>query len=160
MPPGLLPPVEGERLRAELAGIERRFVEDGWEAAVRAIGPILGIDPVRQGREDGVELGSPLVEGRRAGFERFLSVDLAAARGDTLTRDAVAALAGGPVSVVAAAGAGTPAHVLDRRAAVELADLLGGPLVEFPGWRNGDLTHPRAFAKKIGEVLDRNALFR
>lgn len=157
--PGLLLHADGARLRAELAGVEGVFGEEGWEAAVRAIAPILGIDPARQGREDGVEPGSPFAADRRAGFERFLAVDIAAARLDTLTREDVLAVLEGSVTVVAAAGVATPGHVLDRRAAVELAGLLGGPLVEFPGGHNGDLTHPREFARRIADVLDRNVLF-
>jgi pimeloyl-ACP methyl ester carboxylesterase len=158
--PGLLRPADAERLRSELVQVERVLAEQGWEAAARATGPILGIDPARQGLEEGVVLRSPFVEERRAGFERFIGVDIPAARQDPLTRADAAALADGPVPVVAAIGAATPEHVLDRRAAVELAGLLGSSVVEFPGGHNGDITHPRAFANRVVEALDRNALFR
>ncbi|MGI5127230.1 alpha/beta fold hydrolase [Pseudonocardia sp. CA-107938] len=154
--PGLLPEPDADRLRAELASVEAVYADQGWTAAIRAIGPILGIDPARQRPEPGVELGSPFAEHRRADFEHFLAVDIPAARQDGLTR---ADVAGIQVPVVAAAGADTPEHVLDRRAAVELAGLLGRELVAFPGGHNGDLVQPRAFAKTLAETLDRNVPF-
>jgi pimeloyl-ACP methyl ester carboxylesterase len=157
--PGLLVDADAARLRAELASVEAIYAEQGWTAAIRAIGPILGIDPVRQQREPGVELGSPFAEHRRADFERFLAVDLPAARKDHLVR---ADIAGIRVPVLAAAGADTPTHVLDRRAAVELARLLGSELVAFPGGHNGDLVQPRAFAAALTKsltALDRNVPF-
>jgi len=157
--PGLLSAPDAERLRTELASVEAIHAAQGWMAAIRAIGPILGIDPARQQREPGVELGSPFAEHRRADFERFLAVDIPAARQDHLARADVAAIR---VPVIAAAGADTPVHVLDRRAAVELAGLLGSELVAFPGGHNGDLVRPRAFAAALTEslsVLDRNVPF-
>ncbi|MFE3262033.1 hypothetical protein ACFXPS_42620 [Nocardia sp. NPDC059091] len=48
-----------------------------------------------------------------------------------------------------AVGRKTPAQDFDRRRALELTDLLGIELTDFPGGHNGNMTHPAAYAETI-----------
>ncbi|MGW6916382.1 hypothetical protein ACWGB8_21535 [Kitasatospora sp. NPDC054939] len=65
------------------------------------------------------------------------------------------ALATGPTLVVPAVGLTTDPAVYSYRCAEVLAERLGRDAAVLPGGHNGNLTHPRAFAAGLGEVLDR-----
>lgn len=64
----------------------------------------------------------------------------------------LAALREGPTRIVVAGGA-TSTGELPQRGAVALAELLGTPLVEFPGGHDGYIDAPAAFARMIRRVL-------
>jgi pimeloyl-ACP methyl ester carboxylesterase len=56
---------------------------------------------------------------------------------------------------MAAAGQNSPHTVFPYRCAQELAALLGTEITEFPGGHNGNTTHPRAYAARLRDVLNR-----
>jgi hypothetical protein len=43
--------------------------------------------------------------------------------------------------------------VFDHRCAQELSHLVGTEVAEFPGGHNGNLSHPKAYAARLREVL-------
>jgi pimeloyl-ACP methyl ester carboxylesterase len=65
----------------------------------------------------------------------------------------VSALRTAPVRIVLAGGEAGREH-WPYRSAVAVADLLGTTLVEFPGHHAGYVTHPRAFAARLHELLE------
>ncbi|MEV4473027.1 alpha/beta hydrolase [Nonomuraea sp. NPDC049504] len=151
--PGLLPPAERTRHLAELAGIQRLYRREGLTPALKAITEALGIDPAAPDAEPG-RTPHPMTPQRVADFGFFLEHDVTAVIGDTLpTGD----LASTGARIVPAVGRTTPPAAFDRRCAQELAALLGTEPAEFPGGHNGNLTHPRAFAARLKEVLSRRA---
>ncbi|MDP9865686.1 MULTISPECIES: alpha/beta fold hydrolase [Streptosporangium] len=152
--PRLLPGPERDSTDRKLGDIQETYRREGWAVAVRKVAAVLGIDPASQEVEPGLR-PRPIGADRGPNFEFFLEHDFTAIRRDTLAGADVAALKGGPPRVVPAAGRTTPRDVFDYRCAQVLAELLGGvDLVEFPGGHNGNLTHPRAFAARVCEVLD------
>ncbi|KUL33385.1 hypothetical protein [Actinoplanes awajinensis] len=109
---------------------------------------MLGIDPRDQETEPGVR-EFPFDERRAADFEYFLSHDLDAALQDDLRLGDLPAGA----RIVPAVGETSPVGGFDRQAGLVLARHLGVPAVRFPGGHNGNMTHPRAFAARLTEVL-------
>lgn len=128
------------------------FERDGWIAGVRRIGELLGIDPARQETEPGAR-PAPLDASREANFDFFIRHDALTVRDADLTPAELDALGAGPVRVVPAAGHTTPRTVFDYRCAEELAAGLGVGPTHFPGGHNGNITHPRGFARTLRAVL-------
>ncbi|WP_155373781.1 hypothetical protein [Catellatospora vulcania] len=54
--------------------------------------------------------------------------------------------------VIPAGGETSPHDGFDHLAGIALAAHLDVPVRRFPGGHNGNLTHPRAFAQRIGEL--------
>jgi pimeloyl-ACP methyl ester carboxylesterase len=65
----------------------------------------------------------------------------------------IPALRAAPVRIVLAGGEAGREH-WPYRSAVAVADLLGTTLVDFPGHHAGYVTHPRAFAARLQELLE------
>ncbi|WP_433243611.1 alpha/beta fold hydrolase [Streptosporangium sp. CA-135522] len=150
----LLPDAERESADRKLGDIQEIHHREGWLPAIKKVAEVLGIDPSAQDVEPGLT-PHPITADRGPNFEFFLEEDLNAVRGDTLGGAEIAALRGGPTRIVPAAGRTTPRDVFDYRCAQVLAELLGDvEPVGFPGGHNGNLTHPRAFAARVREVLD------
>ncbi len=80
---------------------------------------------------------------------RMFGLDM---KGTTGYRPDVAALTARPGQVVVAVGAQS-GHLLTYRTTVALAELLGLPMVEFPGDHGGFLPEPVAFAEVLKRVL-------
>ncbi|MEV4172293.1 alpha/beta hydrolase [Nonomuraea sp. NPDC049709] len=142
--PWLLPAAERARHMAELAELRDLYLEAGLPAALAEIARVLGITG------DDAEPGltpQPMTPQRRAGFDFFIRHDFRAVMEDDLDPP------GRRVRIVPAAGRATPRTVFDHRCAIELARLLGTEVAEFPGGHNGNLSHPRAYATRLREVL-------
>ncbi|WP_406199194.1 alpha/beta hydrolase [Kitasatospora sp. NBC_01560] len=150
--PRLLPAGECAATLGALAGIQQVFHRDGWRAALGGVMAITGIDPARQERESEVR-PEPFGPERAANFTAFLTHDLTTVRRSTLGPAEADALATGPTRVVPAVGLTTDPTVYSYRCAEELAGRLGTALTRLPGGHNGNLTHPRAFAARLDEVL-------
>ncbi|WP_034590388.1 alpha/beta fold hydrolase [Hamadaea tsunoensis] len=134
--------------RDKLASVRVAYETGGWRAAAGRVAAVLGIDPRDQATEPGVT-AFPFTDQRAANFEFFLTADLDAALADTLTPADVARDA----PVIPAVGERSPADGFDYLAGLALADRLGRPAESFPGGHNGNLTHPRAFAERVRELL-------
>ena len=109
---------------------------------------MLGIDPHAQDTEPGIT-AFPFTGQRAANLEYFLANDLDAVLADTLT------LGDLPVDahILPAVGQTSPHDGFDDLAAQALAVHLGVPAHRFPGGHNGNLTHPRAFAQRVRDLL-------
>jgi pimeloyl-ACP methyl ester carboxylesterase len=147
--PHWLPDAERDHTAKELDEVQDAFRRDGWLAAVKKVAAVTGVDPVNQELEAGVEL-PPIDAARAADFTFFLAHDIDAMRGGTLALTDVAAA---PTRIVPAAGGATARGVFDYRCAEELARALGVGVEQFPGGHNGNMTHPKAFAARVREVL-------
>ncbi|MFF0309360.1 alpha/beta fold hydrolase [Streptosporangium sp. NPDC004379] len=147
--PALLPPAERDHHRQELADLQRLYRDQGLAGAVAEIAAVLGIRLGEQQTEPGLT-PHPMDDRRRADFDFFIRNDFGAVIEDTLD---VTLLKDTATRVVPAAGRTTPRHVFDHRCAHELAALVGAEVAEFPGGHNGNLTHPRAYAARIRELL-------
>ncbi|WP_405365777.1 alpha/beta fold hydrolase [Kitasatospora sp. NBC_00039] len=150
--PRLLPAEECAGTLDALAGIQEVFHRDGWQAALRGVMAATGIDPARQEREPEVR-PQPFGPERAADFTAFLAHDLTTLCRSTFGAAGADALAAGPTRVVPAIGAATDPTVYSYRCAEVLAGRLGTGLTRLPGGHNGNLTHPRAFAARLDEVL-------
>jgi len=150
--PRLLPDDECALTLDELAHIQDVHHRDGWQAALRGVMAITGIDPAHQEREPDVH-PQPFGPERAANFSYFLTHDLTTLRCAAFGPTEAAVLAAGPTRVVPAVGRATAPTVYDYRCAELLAGHLGTGLTEFPGGHNGNLTHPRAYAARLREVL-------
>ncbi|GAA4589866.1 alpha/beta hydrolase [Planotetraspora phitsanulokensis] len=147
--PRLLP--GGLRVRQERELLELRdlYRREGLTATFAEVARVLGIDPVAQETEPDITR-HPMDDRRKANFAFFVENDFAAVVEDTLE---AGELAGSPVRIIPAVGRATPRTVFDHRCAVELAALLGVDAQEFPGGHNGNLTHPRAYAARVHDLL-------
>ncbi|GAA4968205.1 pimeloyl-ACP methyl ester carboxylesterase [Nonomuraea thailandensis] len=159
--PWLLPAAERDRHRTELAEIRALYLESGLPAALKEVARVLGITPpgagggagpglTPPGAGGGAEPGltpQPMTARRRANFDFFIRHDFHAVIEDDLD------LTGCRTRVLPAAGLTTPAAVFDRRCADELAALLRTEVALLPGGHNGNLTHPRAYAARLRELL-------
>jgi pimeloyl-ACP methyl ester carboxylesterase len=134
--------------RAKLLGVRRVHEQSGWRAAAAEVATVLGIDPTRQETEPGIT-SFPFTDQRAANFDYFLTNDLDAALGDTLR------LADVPrdTCIIPAVGATSPHDGFDYLAGLALADHLGIAAQRFPGGHNGNLTHPKAFAQRVRDLL-------
>jgi pimeloyl-ACP methyl ester carboxylesterase len=146
--PWLLPASEQARHRAELAGLQDLYREGGLPAALKEVPRVLGIT----GDAEPGLTAHPMTALRQANFGFFIERDFTA-----VIEDDASDLTGCPTRILPATGATTPHTVFDHQCAVELAKLLGTEPVEFPGGHNGNLSHPRAYAARLLEVLKLSA---
>lgn len=149
--PRLLPAEECARTLDALAGIQDVFHRDGWQAALRGVMAATGI-AAHQEREPDARPQSFGPE-REANFTAFLGHDLTTLRRSGFGTAEADALAAGPTRVVPAIGETTDPTVYSYRCAQVLAERLGTDPVRLPGGHNGNLTHPRAFAARLRELL-------
>lgn len=145
--PWLLP--EPKLHREELTELRDQYLANGLKATIPAIVRSLGIDPSNgePGRTD-----FPMDANRLANFDYFIRHDFPAAADDDLHP---AELSATGVRIVPAAGTTTPRTVFDYQCAEALAELIGQDLQIFPGGHNGNLSHPKAYAQRLREVLRR-----
>ncbi|GAA1269124.1 putative hydrolase YraK [Planotetraspora silvatica] len=148
--PRLLPDELRVRQERELIELRDLYRKEGLTATFAEVARVLGIDPAAQETEPGIAR-HPMDDRRKANFAFFVENDFGAVVQDTLE---VAALAGSPTRIIPAVGRATPRTVFDHRCAIELAALLGVDVQEFPGGHNGNLTHPRAYAARIRDLLE------
>lgn len=147
--PRLLPEPGRSHHVHELAAIQQRYVRDGLSAVLPQLVRTLGIDPDHRNAEPDVT--QQPIDGRRIpNFDYFLRHDFAAVIADKLDWDAMRAV---EANVIPAVGSSTQAAVFDRRCAIALGELVGRPVVEFPGGHNGNTSHPRGYATRLREVL-------
>lgn len=143
-----------ELLRADEQAIARAQQEEaetthrtaGVAAAMQRFAAMSGFD-INDREPD-----APMVRpgpARLANLEVFLSRDAPAVRLYRLHREGVRAVA---ERIIPAAGT-TNRSLWIHHCAQALAELVGRPMVEFPGGHNGFATHPRAFATRLIETL-------
>ncbi|WP_222871977.1 alpha/beta fold hydrolase [Nonomuraea sp. PA05] len=146
--PWLLPAAERDRHRAELTEIRDLYLEAGLGPAIKEVARVLGITggPAGGGAEPGLT-PQPMTAQRQANFDHFIRHDFTAVIDDNLD------LTGCRTRILPAAGLTTPPAVFDRRCADELAALLGTEVAMLPGGHNGNLTHPRAYAARLRDLL-------
>ncbi|MFC6079554.1 alpha/beta fold hydrolase [Sphaerisporangium aureirubrum] len=147
---GLLPAAGRAGAEEMLDGLQRTYREEGWVAAFKQLAEITGA--ATEDREPDAELPPPLSRERVANFHYFFTYDVPAIRCCELDDETLSAT---PVPIVAAVGGGTSARFFDRACVDRLAEALGTEALEFPGGHNGPITHPRAFAERLLEVLSR-----
>ncbi|MCK2221835.1 alpha/beta hydrolase [Actinomadura sp. ATCC 31491] len=144
--PWLLPEPERARHRAELAALRDLYLAAGLPAAIKEIARVLGITA---GDAEPDLTPHPMDAAREAGFDFFIRHDFQAVIDDPGPGD----LSACPVPMIPAAGERTPPDVFDARCAAELSKLTGTGLLKFPGGHNGNLSHPRAYAARLRDVL-------
>ncbi|TCC07420.1 alpha/beta fold hydrolase [Kribbella soli] len=147
--PWLLAEPKPKLHRNELTELRDQYLAHGLEATIPAIVRSLGIDPANG--EPG-RTNFPMDANRLANFDYFIRHDFAAAAGDDLDP---AELSASGVRIVPAAGTTTPRTVFDYQCAEALAELIGQDLQTFPGGHNGNLSHPKAYAQRLRELLSR-----
>lgn len=145
--PWLLPEPKPKLHRDELAELRDRYLADGLQATIPQIVRSLGIDPAN-GEPHRTDF--PMDANRIANFDYFIRHDFVAAA-DDLEADLTTVSA----RIVPAAGTTTPRTVFDYQCAEALAVLLDQKLELFPGGHNGNLSHPKAYAERLREVLSR-----
>ncbi|GAA2898612.1 hydrolase [Actinoplanes cyaneus] len=145
---GFLDPADAARAGRELGEVIATHRGAGWRAAAGKVAAVLGIDPRDQDTEPGVT-DFPFDDRRVANFEFFLGRDLPAVLRDDLVPGDLPAGA----RIIPAVGETSPRDGFDYLAAVRLAEHRRVRAEHFPGGHNGNLTHPRAFAKQVVEVL-------
>lgn len=145
--PWLLPPAERAEHLRELLDVQQVYAEDGLAAALPVIAKVLGITP---GDAEPDLTPHPFTPRRVANFDFFITRDFT-----SIVRDDadLAALREAPIRIIPASGANTPPSVFDQRCAYELAGLTGTEVAVFPGGHNGNLSHPRAYAARLAEIL-------
>jgi pimeloyl-ACP methyl ester carboxylesterase len=143
----LLPDAERARAVEDQEEVEAAFRREGIVGAMRRFGVMAGVN--FEDREPDVELPRPGPE-RVANLSFFLTHDAPAVR---LYRLDLAALEAAAAKITVAVGR-TSGAILPYRCAVALAERLGTQVEDFPGGHNGFVTHPRAFAKRLHEVLE------
>ncbi|MFD6351628.1 alpha/beta fold hydrolase [Nocardia tengchongensis] len=146
--PWLLAATQRAHHQRELEECQEVCRAQGWRAALAPMARTLGINPADQEIEEGVQL-PPITPERAGNFTYFIEQDFTAIREDRLD---VARLARTTTRILPAIGRRTPAQVFDRLCAVELSQLMGVEVTEFPGGHNGNLTHPAAYAATIREL--------
>jgi pimeloyl-ACP methyl ester carboxylesterase len=143
----LLPDEERAIATQNQEDVEAAFRREGIAGAMKKFAALAGLN--FEDREPDVELPRPGPE-RAANLKFFLTHDAPAVRLYRADRPSLEAAA--PKIVV---GAGrTSGTTLAHRCAIALAKHLGKQVEEFPGGHGGFITHPRAFAKKLHEVLE------
>jgi pimeloyl-ACP methyl ester carboxylesterase len=152
--PQALADADRERAHAEQAAVEDAFRSEGVPGAMRRFLALTKTD--FSDLEPGVELTRPAGE-RAAQYARdfgfFMTHDAPAVRRHAMHEAALDTLGrGGAPRVVIGAGE-TDRAAWIYQCARRLAERLSVPLVEFPGGHNGFVTHPRAFAARLLEVL-------
>lgn len=147
------PPMSSVVLDAErehgMDQIETVFRRDGPVPAMRAMATLVGATPETMEFEDGVRPAPPAGD-VVANFQRFFTHDLPAVRSSALTAAAVAATLG---TLTIPTGGVLSRGRWEYRCADVLSTALGRPLTEMPGGHNGSVTHPRATATALQELL-------
>jgi pimeloyl-ACP methyl ester carboxylesterase len=143
---------DAERVEAERAqeGVEETYRREGVAAAMQRFVALAGLD--FNDREPDVELPRQSSQ-RAANLEFLLAHDAPAVRRHKLDVAALQAVS----SRIVLAGGRTSRMFLAYRCAAALADRLGTEVMEFPGGHSGFVTHPRAFAERLREILGRQA---
>ncbi|MFI6326215.1 alpha/beta fold hydrolase [Nonomuraea sp. NPDC050556] len=139
----------GDAHREQLGSLRELYREAGLAGAIRPIAASLGIVPGGDDAETGLT-PQPMTPQREANFAYFIEHDFTAVQQDELD---VSLLKASGTRIVPAVGRTTPKDVYVYRETLALAEVLGAPVVEFPGGHNGNLTHPRAFAAQILATL-------
>ena len=142
----LLPDAERAKAVRDQEEVEASFRREGIAEAMKKFVTMAGLD--FEDREADIELPRPGPE-RVANLTFFLKHDAPAVR---LYRLDLAALEAVAAKIVVAVGR-TSGAFLAHRCAVALSRHLDIPVAEFPGGHSGFITHPRAFAQKLHEVL-------
>jgi pimeloyl-ACP methyl ester carboxylesterase len=142
----LLPEAERANAVRDQEEVEAAFRREGIAGAMKKFVAMAGLS--FEDREADVELPRPGLE-RVANLTFFLTHDAPAVR---LYRLDLAALKAVAAKIVVAAGC-TSGAFLAHRCAIALAKHLDIPVAEFPGGHGGFITHPRAFAQMLHEVL-------
>jgi pimeloyl-ACP methyl ester carboxylesterase len=122
------------------------FRREGAFAALALLGSQNGMN--YEDREPGVDLSSTREESAANANALFKYTFLAVHR----YRLDFAALLAAPTRIVLAGGSGGRGYV-GYRCAMAVAEGLGTVVVEFPSHHVGYMTHPRAFAERLGDVL-------
>ncbi|TMR95462.1 alpha/beta fold hydrolase [Nonomuraea basaltis] len=147
--PALLPDLERGHHERELQDLQRLYRDQGLAGSIAKIAEVLGIRPGEQETEHGLTQ-HPMDDQRKANFDFFIRNDFSAIVHDTLD---ITALKTTATRIIPAVGRTTPGNVFDHRCAHELAALVGAMVEEFPGGHNGNLTHPRAYASRLLDLL-------
>ncbi len=127
------------------------YRREGGLAALRQFAARIGIN--YENREPGVEL-SYTQEGSAANADALFKYTFIAVRRYRLN---IPALLTAPTRIVIAGGS-TGQEFIGYRCAVAVADLLGTTVVEFPSHHAGYMTHPKAFAERLRDVLSTPAM--
>jgi len=140
-----------EALRGLTEALEA-FRKEGLPAAMKIMVARSGVD--FNDREPEVPLpatsaADPKAAQRFADLQHFLTCDVPAA---ARYRPDMAALAAAKSKIVPAAGNNSP-RTFPYRSVTALADIIGRPIVEFPGGHTGYVLRPKAFARKLEELF-------
>ncbi|GAA1147731.1 pimeloyl-ACP methyl ester carboxylesterase [Kitasatospora gansuensis] len=146
--PRLLPAAEQAKHEGELTELQHYYEQHGLGPTLPEMARALGID-LKAATEDGLT-PHPMDARRIANFDHFIRHDFSAIVHDTLDPDTLRTT---PTRIIPAAGHTTPRNVFDRQCADALAELVDEPVREFPGGHNGNLSHPRAYAHRLRELL-------
>ncbi|WP_250549231.1 alpha/beta fold hydrolase [Pseudonocardia sp. H11422] len=144
--PSVVRDVDRERVMDQ---VEATFRRDGPAAAVQAMAALVGATPGAVQCEAGAR-PTPPVGDAIANFQRFFAHDFPAVRSSSLAVEAVAAVRG---PVVIPTGGVLSRGRWEYRCAEVLSIALGRALTEMPGGHNGPVTHPRATATALEELL-------
>jgi pimeloyl-ACP methyl ester carboxylesterase len=141
----LLPDAAEHRARTD--EIIDTFHREGIGAAWQRFMKNAGFDT----HDDGAPAAAPEKPSPRdiANSARFFGHEL---RGTTRYRPDAAALTAGPARVLVGVGA-MSGSLVAYRTSVALAELIGAPLVEFPGDHGGFVGQPAEFAEALRKVL-------
>jgi acetyltransferase/esterase len=139
----LLP--DSDQLHNGMYDVYRR---DGAEAAIRHLATSIGVNQEPRDWEPGVAV-SPASPWSALNMEFFLTHEVPAVARYKLD---LAALKAAGTRIVPAGGVASRPY-WPYRCAAALAEQLGTDLAEFPGDHAGFVTHPRAFAARLHEVL-------
>ncbi len=143
----LLP--DAEQPQDDLLEIYRH---EGGFAALKQFAAQVGVN--YENREPGLELPQVSREEGVANADALFKHTFLAVRRYRLD---VAALLAAPTRIVLAGGSAGREYV-GYRCAVAVAELLGSAVVEFPSHHAGYMSHPRAFAARLRDVLSETPL--
>lgn len=140
---------EAQAHRRELADLQSLFATSGLSGTIPAIAASLGIDTSFADAEPNLT-PQAMDEQRRKNFTHFITNEFTALRNDPGCCNTLLA---SKTRILPATGRTTPTTVFDYQAALRLSELLGEPVLTFPGGHNGNTTHPRAWAQALREAL-------
>jgi pimeloyl-ACP methyl ester carboxylesterase len=146
----LLPTIERNRAIQLQEDAEAAFQREGVEAGFKRLVALAAVD--YNDREPDAALPPPTSH-RSANLSFFFTHDSPAVRRYQLD---VGALRASSTRIVPAVGRSAPESA-PYKAAVALAAALGESVVAFPGGHTGWLLWPKAFAKKLAEILSKEA---
>lgn len=144
--PGLVPAFD----QAQERHLET-YQREGALAALKQIATETGV--TYEEREPGVELPPITMQSAAANAEALFKYTVPAVRCYRLD---ITALAAAPVKIVLASGSAERASQVSH-CTVALAERLGTAVVAFPSHHTGYISHPRAFAQRLREVLGEEA---